>query len=339
MAVNSPTLSIATTAAFNEPSLFVSLDLFPRCPIPGAAVLPGSSKAVGVAYRYAKNDIRKQPGQRNLEKVPLQQATRVSTGYESYDIESQFYEIEEAMPKMNLENGAAIGLSSTYAGHVSTKLATALLQDQETRCNDIVSVDGNFATVIDGSTAGPWSDATTNPWANFDAAINAINKNFGSPERGMSTILVLTTADYFSLINNPFFTAKWGDATAPLDFDAMERVIGSYINGMLPAELRTKFRLRVAGATGYGDQNIGQTGTPDYLFTAGSVLARTMDAVGSGDGGLMRRSYGKGYNLVDPSVETYTDDGIDAIIYRAKMANTLSVYDTTGGVKFKNMTA
>lgn len=334
-------MSLAVQSAFTAESLFAAPFLWPRCPVPGAAILPGTMLAQGIAFRFAKNDTRLQPGQRNLEKQPLQPATRFFTKYESYPVQSQVYEAEEAMPALNMQFGESIALSASYPQHVATKLSQILLQEQEIRGNEAVANDANFGLVLNGDNAGTgkWSVASTDPWKHFKDANGAITRKFGVMEPGQELRLYLTYEDFYSLINNPQFVAKWGDAAAPTSASAIEEKLRDYLMGGYPPEIRANFRLKVGMDTGFTG-NVGQIDEDEdaiFLINSGSVLFRAFPDVGSGGSGLELRSWSKGYTLLDPFVETYNDEATDALVWRAKHAKSLEIYDTTGAVKFKNM--
>lgn len=292
-------------------------------------------RARAVAYRYAKEDAREQPGKRDLQKRALQPATRFFTTRQAYDVFADLFEAEEAMPRDQMAFGQSTGLTATYPGHVTRKLAQILLQEQEQRAADVVSVDGNFGDVIVGSTDGYWSSSTVDPWLHFQAANEYITKSFGALEPGQELRLYLTYADAYALLSNAAFNRKWGDGASP-DLSMIEAKLRDFLMTGYPPEMRAAFRLKVGMASGFTG-NIGQTNTADFYVNGGSILFRAFPDVGAGSDGLEMRSWAKGYTLFDPLVETYEDDINDAMIWRVKHAKSLEVYDTTGGVKFKGM--
>ena len=93
MAIASPTLQIAARAAFTEPSLFIAEFLFPRTPVPGAAIKPGEMTYRGKAFRVRKNQNRQSPGTVDLRAVEFAEPQRVFSTLEDYDVDAPIYQV------------------------------------------------------------------------------------------------------------------------------------------------------------------------------------------------------------------------------------------------------
>lgn len=339
MAVASPTVQIAALAAFNTPASYVAGFIFPRCPIPGAAMAPGENKFRGKAYRVKKNLNRQAPGEVSLEMQPDQRPPRLFTGIEDYDLTCNVYHVdtpisEYAEPTMN-----RFGIENYESDVVAPFLVNAMLNDREKRVSDIISNTANFG----GNASGFWADDNVDPIEQLDTAARAIEQGFGTLGPEHTFRLMMSDDAFRAFRNNAKVRARFRIVE---DTPATPSEVSSYINKILTLEAGggPGFEIRVAKATA-ATTNVGQNTSPTYLIANKAVLVvgaresttpltaipRSAELQGRAEADLRLRSWGRAYTMLDPTISSHTDKDTAAIIYRGAHATTDVVYDSSGG--------
>ena len=339
MAIAAPSIQIAAQAAFNSPGSYVAGDLFPRCPIPGAAMRPGQNAYVGTAYRAPKNQNRKQPGELSLEMVPGRAPPRLFTSLEDYEVSSKVYEVETPISEYARPTLDKFGVQNYERDVVTPQLVSALLQDREVRALAIASNTANFG----GNTAGNWGDDTNDPIEQLDVAIRLIEQGFGTlgPEHALH--LVLSDDAFRALRNNAKVRSRFNIVQ---DSPATPEEIGGYVAKILTLGASgIGFRIKVAKATGAPSANEGQGTAPAYLYANKAALVvaakasttplasieRAAALQSSSQADLRYRSWGRGYVMLDPTITSRTDEATNELFYRGAHATSDTLYDSTGG--------
>ena len=153
MAIASPTLQIAARAAFTEPSLYVAEFLFPRTPIPGAAIKPGEMVYRGKAFRVLKNQNRVSPGTTDLRAVEFQEPQRIFSTLEDYDVDAPVFQVATPIMTTQLTTMDRFGISNWEEDVAAPFLVNTLLNDRERRAAALL-VSGNFGKNFTGAADG-----------------------------------------------------------------------------------------------------------------------------------------------------------------------------------------
>jgi len=337
MAIASPTLQIAARAAFTEPSLYVAEFLFPRVPVPGAAIKPGEMTYRGKAFRVRKNQNRQSPGFTDLRAKEFQEPQRVFSTLEDYDVDSPVYQVATPVMTAQLQTMDRFGVINWEEDVATPFLVNTLLNDRETRASALL-VSGNFGTTFTGSSDGYWTDDTVDPIEQIQQAVIDIEQNGGTLESGQMYRLMFSQADFNAFVRNAKVRARFGDAAAPATPNDVLNLVKNTVMAGYPAEMQAAFEIRIAKATATTD-NIGQNSIPAYIVTDKTCLVRSIPTIqGNSGDGIRRRAWGKGYSMMELTIDTYEKTEEQALYYRAQHATSESVYDDTLGVLFDTMT-
>lgn len=337
MAIASPTLQIAARAAFTEPSLYAAEFLFPRVPIPGAAIKPGEMVYRGKAFRVRKNQNRQSPGTIDLRAVEFQEPTRVFSTLEDYDVEAPIYQVATPIMTAQLETMDRFGIANWEEDVASPFLVNTLLNDRERRAAALL-VSGNFGQTFTGSGDGYWSDDSVDPIGQIQDAVIAIEQNGGTLEAGQIYRMMFSQNDFNSFVKNAQVRARFGDASAPATPSDVINLLKNTVMAGYPVEMQNAFEIRIAKATA-STGNVGLNPTPAYVIENKSCLVRSQPTIqGNSGDGLRRRAWGKGYSMMELTIDTYEKTEQQAIYYRGQHATAESVYDETLGVLFDTMT-
>ena len=337
MALASPTLQIAARAAFTEPSLYIAEFLFPRTPIPGAAIKPGEMVYRGKAYRVKKNQNRQSPGTTDLRAVEFQEPQRVFSTLEDYDVDAPVFQVATPIMTAQLATMDRFGISNWEEDVASPFLVDTLLNDRERRAAALL-VSGNFGTTFTGSSDGYWTDDSVDPIEQIQQAVIDIEQGGGTLEAGQMYRMMFSQADFNAFVRNAQVRARFGDAAAPATPADVLNLVKNTVMAGYPAEMQAAFEIRIAKATA-STGNVGQNATPAYVVTNKTCLVRSQPTIqGNSGDGLRRRSWGKGYSMLELTIDTYEKTDEQAIYYRGQHATAESVYDDTLGVLFDTMT-
>jgi len=313
------------------PILYIAAILFPRVPVPGAAIKPDEMVYRGKGFRAKKNQNRQTPGKLNLKATPFTKPNRIFNTIEDYDIESTIYWVDAPVMNAQLETMDRFGIMNYEEDIVQPQLISALLNERESRVSDVL-VAGNFGFVIDGSAGdGYWDDDAVDPIKQVQNAILSIEQKGGTWEEGQMYAFVFSQDAFNAFINNANVRARFGDASAPATPEDILNLLKNTIMAGYPPEVQGSFTIRIAKATGT-DANLGQNADPEYFIKNKAVLIRTIKGIdGNAGDGLRKRAWAKGYSLLDVMISAYEDDGEEATYYRAKHAYGDQIYDETLG--------
>ena len=337
MAIASPTLQIAARAAFTEPSLYVAEFLFPRTPIPGAAIKPGEMVYRGKAYRVKKNQNRQSPGTTDLRAVEFQEPQRIFSTLEDYDVDAPVFQVATPIMTAQLQTMDRFGISNWEEDVATPFLVDTLLNDRERRAAALL-VSGNFGTNFSGAGDGYWTDDSVDPIEQIQSAVISIEQGGGTLEAGQMYRMMFSQADFNAFVRNAQVRARFGDAAAPATPADVLNLIKNTVMAGYPAEMQAAFEIRIAKATASTD-NVGQNTTPAYVVTNKTCLVRSQPTIqGNSGDGLRRRSWGKGYSMLELTIDTFEKTDEQAIYYRGQHATAESVYDDTLGALFATMT-
>ena len=201
MAIASPTLQIAARAAFTEPSLYIAEFLFPRTPIPGAAIKPGEMVYRGKAYRVKKNQNRQSPGTTDLRAVEFQEPQRVFSTLEDYDVDAPVFQVATPIMTAQLATMDRFGISNWEEDVASPFLVDTLLNDRERRAAQLL-VSGNFGSNFSGSADGYWTDDSVDPIEQIQQAVIDIEQGGGTLEAGQMYRMMFSQADFNAFVRN-----------------------------------------------------------------------------------------------------------------------------------------
>lgn len=337
MAIASPTLQIAARAAFTEPSLFIAEFLFPRTPVPGAAIKPGEMTYRGKAFRVRKNQNRQSPGTVDLRAVEFAEPQRVFSTLEDYDVDAPIYQVATPIMTAQLQTMDRFGISNWEEDVATPFLVNTLLNDRERRAAALL-VSGNFGDTYTGAGDGYWTDDSVDPVAQIQEAVIQIEQNGGTLENGQNYRLMFSQGDFNAFVNNAKVRARFGDASAPATPADVLNLIKNTVMAGYPPEMQAAFEIRIAKATAATD-NIGQNTTPAYIVSDKTCLVRSQPTIqGNSGDGLRRRAWGKGYSMLELTIDTYEKTDEQAIYYRGQHATSESVYDDTLGVLWDTIT-
>ena len=338
MAIASPTLQIAARAAFTEPSLYVAEFLFPRTPIPGAAIKPGEMVYRGKAFRVLKNQNRQSPGTTDLRAVEFQEPQRIFSTLEDYDVDAPVFQVATPIMTTQLTTMDRFGISNWEEDVAAPFLVNTLLNDRERRAAALL-VSGNFGKNFTGAGDGYWTDDSVDPIEQIQQAVIDIEQNGGTLESGQMYRMMFSQADFNAFVRNAQVRARFGDAAAPATPADVLNLIKNTVMAGYPAEMQAAFEIRIAKATATTG-NVGQpTPGPAYVVTDKTCLVRSQPTIqGNSGDGLRRRSWGKGYSMLELTIDTYEKTDEQAIYYRGQHATAESVYDTSLGALFATMT-
>ena len=337
MAIASPTLQIAARAAFTEPSLYIAEFLFPRTPIPGAAIKPGEMVYRGKAYRVRKNQNRQSPGTTDLRAVEFQEPQRVFSTLEDYDVDAPVFQVATPIMTAQLATMDRFGISNGEEDVASPFLVDTLLNDRERRAAQLL-VSGNFGSNFSGAVDGYWTDDSVDPIEQIQQAVIDIEQGGGTLEAGQMYRMMFSQADFNAFVRNAQVRARFGDAAAPATPADVLNLIKNTVMAGYPAEMQAAFEIRIAKATA-STGNVGPNPSPTYVVTDKTCLVRSQPTIqGNSGDGLRRRSWGKGYSMLELTIDTYEKTDEQAIYYRGQHATAESVYDSTLGVLFDTMT-
>jgi len=337
MAIASPTLQIAARAAFTEPALFIAEFLFPRTPVPGAAIKPGEMTYRGKAFRVRKNQNRQSPGTVDLRAVEFAEPQRVFSTLEDYDVESPIFQVATPIMTAQLQTMDRFGISNWEEDVATPFLVNTLLNDRERRAAALL-VSGSFGQTYTGSGDGYWTDDSVDPVAQIQEAVIQIEQNGGTLENGQNYRMMFSQADFNAFVRNANVRARFGDASAPATPADVLNLIKNTVMAGYPPEMQAAFEIRIAKATAATD-NIGQNTTPSYIVQDKTCLVRSQPTIqGNSGDGLRRRAWGKGYSMLELTIDTYEKTDEQAIYYRAQHATSESVYDNTLGVLWESVT-
>ena len=331
MAIASPTLQIAARAAFTEPVLYVGEFLFPRTPIPGAAIKPGSMTYQAKAFRVKKNQNRVSPGTVDLRAQEFQQPQRVFSTLEDYDVEAPTYVVATPIMNAQLATMDRFGLANWEQDVATPLLVDTLLNDRERRVAAKL-VSGNFGTNYTGSSDGYWTDDAVDPIEQIQNAVISIEQAGGTLENGQMYRMMFSQNDFNAFVRNAQVRARFGDASAPATPEDVLNLIKNTVMAGYPADFQSRFEIRIAKATASTD-NIGQTSPgPAYIIADKTCLIRSQPTIqGNSGDGIRQRSWGKGYSMLDLTIDTYERTDEEALYYRGKHATAEEIYDDTLG--------
>ena len=336
-AIVSPTLQLAMRAAFTEPVLYVGEFLFPRTPIPGAAIKPEEMTYRAKAFRVAKNQNRQSPGEVDLRAVPFQEAQRVFSTLEDYDVEAPIYRVAAPIMNDQLKTMSQFGIANWEQSVASPLIVNTLLNDRERRVAAKL-VSGNFGTNYTGSGDGYWTDDSVDPIEQIQQAVIAMEQAGGTLEDGQEYRMMFSQADFNAFVRNAQVRARFGDASAPATPADVLNLIKNTIMAGYPSAMQAAFDIRIAKATA-ATGNVGQNPSPTYIISNKTCLVRSQPTLqGNSGDGLLIRSWGKGYSMLDLTVDTYQKDDEEALYYRGKHATAEEVYDSSLGVLWSNIT-
>lgn len=337
MAIASPTLQIAARAAFTEPSLYAAEFLFPRTPIPGAAIKPGEMVYRGKAFRVRKELNRQSPGTIDLRAVEFQEPTRVFSSLEDYDVEAPIFAVATPIQTVQIETMDRFGIANWEEDVASPFLVSTLLNDRERRAAATLQ-SGNFGQTFVGSSAGYWSDDSVDPIAMIQEAVITIEQGGGTLEAGQIYRMMFSQGEFNAFVRNAQVRARFGDASAPATPNDVINLLKNTVLAGYPVEFQNAFEIRIAKATA-STGNVGQNPSPTYVIENKSCLVRSQPTIqGNSGDGLRRRAWGKGYSMMELTIDTYERTDQQAVYYRGQHATSESIYDASLGVLFDTMT-
>lgn len=340
MAIASPTVQVAALAAFNRPGSYIAPALFPRCPIPGAAMKPGDNTFRGTAYRVEKNNNRRLPGELSLEMVPGRRPNRTYSTLEDYSLSAKLYHLDEPVSSHALPTLDRFGIDNYLADVAVPSVMSGLLQDRERRVAALIADTANFG----GNSSSSWLDDNIDPIEQLDTALRTMLLGFGEFDPTLHSLqFVLALNAWTAFRNNAKVRARFKITE---DTPVMPGEMSTYIGKVLSVgDTVYPVNIRIASASDGGGANEGETFSGSFIIDDVAVLAingrpseiplRTIASAAAlqsqAEADLRTRSWGRGYSMLDPTVSTIKPEETSEMITRVEHATTDTIYDATGG--------